>query len=446
MLTAAATAPQRSISRVEFYSDGTLISGTPVTGGPSAINVDLTWTNAPSGTHALSAKVLTSDDASATSPSVNIAVSDLVVAVVEPYVGQFYQSPGQIRITASAQQTGGQIAQVDFFGDGVFLGSSLTPPYSILWAPVSTGTHTVRAKVRDVTGLTANSPTIGVSVIASPSLQVDLGIDGGSVADDNASVSGIVNAPENSAVTVNGQSAALDQSGHFFADNVRLAPGSNTVTMVLNTLQGEPVTKLITLSSSGTAPFTVTLASQEGLAPFTTNVTIRNRRNVAFQRIELDLNDDGSPEKTLTSLDSSNAVQALTYNYPGLYTLRVKVFDAANAIVYQAKRKIRVYAAVEHGLRVVNVYKNMVNHLIANNPAGALRYFSGDAQPRYAGIFSALGNSLPTVASQLGALVDGVVSNHFTELTLVRDTSGGRQAYVVHLIRGADGIWRIESM
>jgi hypothetical protein len=94
----------------------------------------------------------------------------------------------------------------------------------------------------------------------------------------------------------------------------------------------------------------------------------------------------------------------------------------------------------------VNVYKSMVNRLIANNPASALRCFTGDAQEQYASVFNALGNSLPTVAAQLGQLVDGVVGEAFTELTLARDTSIGRQAYVIHLIRGADGIWRIESM
>jgi hypothetical protein len=139
-------------------------------------------------------------------------------------------------------------------------------------------------------------------------------------------------------------------------------------------------------------------------------------------------------------------VQALTYNNAGTYTLRVTVYDASNAIIYVARRKIRVYLSVELGLKVVNVYKSMVNRLIANNPMSALRCFTGDVQANYAEVFGALGASLPTVAAQLGTLIDGVASEDSTELTIVRDTPTGAQAFMIHLIRGGDGIWRIESM
>ena len=446
VLSAAASAPQRSISRVEFYNNGILISSTQVNGGPSATNVNLTWNSATSGSHVLTAKVFTIDGASVTSASVNITVSDLAVNLTEPYAGQVYQGPGQIRITANPSESGGSIARADFYGDGVLLGSRTSAPYDALWSPVATGAHNVKVLVRDEAGLTADSGAVGVIVVAVPTLQADSGIDGASVADDNASISGYVQAPENSAVTVNGQSAALDQDGHFFANSLQLAPGANTVTFVLNTLDGTSITRTVTLNSTGIAPFAVTLDKQEGLAPFTTNVTITNRGNVAFQRIELDLNDDGTPEQAPADLSNGSVVKALTYTNPGVYTLRVTVYDASNTQIYQAKRKIRVYAPVELGLKVVNVYKNMVNHLIANNPTAALRYFTGDAQDQYAGVFTTLGNSLPAVAAQLGTLVDGVAAETFTELTLVRDTLNGRQAFVVHLIRGADGIWRIESM
>ena len=101
---------------------------------------------------------------------------------------------------------------------------------------------------------------------------------------------------------------------------------------------------------------------------------------------------------------------------------------------------------MEFGLKVVNVYKSMVNRLIANNPASALRCFTGDVQPRYQRIFDALGSTLPGVALKLQTLIDGSVNEDTAELTILQDTTSDQEAIMIHMIRGGDGIWRIENM
>ena len=442
VLSATASEAGGSIAKVDFFANGNVV------GTATAAPYNATWSGVAAGTYVLMAKATDTRGATANTAAIAITVGNNqppVVALTEPFPGQVYQAPGDIQISANPTGTG-TIARVDFYGDGVQLGSATAAPYTILWRGVAVGSHTVTATARDSAGLTANSAPATVSVVAELTLQIDAGIDGASISDDNVTLSGTAQAPSNSAVIVNGQAAALDQSGHFFANNVQLVPGSNTVTLILTTLDSAPVTKTITLVSTAVAPFTVALDKQEGLAPFSTNVTITNRGNVAFQRIELDLNDDGTPEQTLTTLTAGKAVQALTYNNAGTYTLRITVYDGSNTIIYAAKRKIHVYLSVEFGLKVVNVYKSMVNRLIANDPASALRCFTGDAQANYAEVFGTLGASLPTVAAQLGTLIDGVVSEDSTELTLVRDTLTGAQAFMIQLIRGGDGIWRIESM
>ena len=90
-LSAQATSPQTTLSRIEFYSDATLIRTTPVTGGVSSVTANLTWPVTGVGPHALSAKVLTAVGGTATSASVNISVSDLAVTLVQPYTGQVFQ-------------------------------------------------------------------------------------------------------------------------------------------------------------------------------------------------------------------------------------------------------------------------------------------------------------------------------------------------------------------
>ena len=302
------------------------------------------------------------------------------------------------------------------------------------------------AKARDTNGFSVGSASVPVTVLSAPTIAVDGGIDGSTLADDNATITGIVQAPLNSALIVNGKAAALDRNGRFFVDNVLLQPGTNTITLQLNTLDGTPVSRTVTIGSSGTAPFQVTLDPQEGLAPLSATMTITNRGNVAFQRIEIDLNDDGTPEQTLMSLPNNQAVLSLSFQNPGTYTIRVTAFDASNNVIYMARRKIRAYGPAELGMKVVDVYASMVNRLAANNPTAAVRAFTGDAQTRYADIFNVLAGSLPSVAAQLGTLIDGVITAETAELTIVRDTSNGKQSFMIYLIRGGDGVWRIESM
>ncbi len=285
-----------------------------------------------------------------------------------------------------------------------------------------------------------------VSVVTAPTAQWDAGIDGAAIADDNAAVSGRVQAPANAAVIINGQLAALAPDGAFFANAVPLQPGSNAITLVLNTLDAPPVSRTLTLNRTGVAPFQVSVSPQEGVAPLATDLTIVNRGAVAFQRIEIDTDDDGSPEMTLTSLANQQAQIALTYPTPGVHTVRVTVFDASNRAVYLAKRKVHVVNPAELGLKVVDVYASMVARLAANNPTAALKYFTGGAQTVYDNVFNSLGSALPAVAGQLGTLVDGVVTEETAELTLARDTPSGKQMFMIYLIRGDDGLWHIESM
>lgn len=56
------------------------------------------------------------------------------------------------------------------------------------------------------------------------------------------------------------------------------------------------------------------------------------------------------------------------------------------------------------------------------------------------------GGDLPSIVPQLSS-VDGISSSmKAAEITVLRDGASGKQAFFVHLLRGEDGIWRIESM
>ncbi len=445
-MSAQARAPQRGIGRVEFYSDGSLIKTASISDGPSAIDVDFTWTAAAAGAHVLSAKIVTTDDESATSSAVNILVGDLAVGLVEPLAGQVYQAPGDVRITANPSETGGTIARVDFYGDGVLLGSRTSAPYTFLWSEVSSGTHTVAVTVRDAAALSSSSSTIAISVVASPSLQVETGIDGSSVADDNVSISGTVQAPPNSAVTANGRVVALDQNGRFFVDGILLAPGANTVTLSLMTQQNSPTTKTVNLTSSAAKPFQVSIDRQEGVAPFDVTLTIANRGNVAFQRIEIDTTSDGTPDLTLTSLPDNTRDAIVHINAPGIYPINVNVFDAGNNVIYTTTRRVLAWNPESFARRTIGVYTGMLDRLRRGDVDGALTAVTSLVYDKYKEVFSALRPDMPGIIDQLGTIQHIVVGEEFVRILLDRPSGTGSATFSVELIRGNDGIWRIEGM
>ena len=445
VIAAHAVASQRSVSRVEFYGDGKLISTAPASGSPSVIDVNYTWTGAAVGTHALSAKVFTADGSTATSANVSVSVVDFGVALGEPFAGQVYQAPGDVRITANPSDPGGTITQVDFYGDGVLLGSRATPPYTFLWSGVGVGAHTVSVKARDATSLTASSAPLSVSVIAAPTLQVDAGIDGSTIADDNASVSGTVQAPQNSALNVNGRLIALDGAGRFFVDGLPLIPGLNSLSLELITQDGTQTSKSIALNSAGVKPFQVSVDRQEGIAPLDVTLTIAMRGSVAFQWIEIDANSDGVPETKLTSLPNNVQDTTIRFAAPGTYSIDVKVFDTGGTVIYSAKRRVLVWDPASFTRRAIGAYSGTLDRLRRGDIEGALTAVSSLTYDKYKEIFSTLQPDMPTIVDQLGTIQRVTFGDEIVQLLVARPGAQGA-AFSVEMIRGSDGIWRIEGM
>lgn len=77
-----------------------------------------------------------------------------------------------------------------------------------------------------------------------------------------------------------------------------------------------------------------------------------------------------------------------------------------------------------------------------------MAYISGGAAPQYESLFNALKDAgqLDAAVNALGTLRGSTVGSDFGELILTRETAEGTVAFPVWLIRGNDGVWRIEGM
>jgi hypothetical protein len=446
-MTAQVSTPGRTIARVDFLADGLVVSAVPPIGSPSSATVSGTWTAGSPGAHTLSARVVATDAATGVSPGVAVTIVDLAVNLVEPFAAQVYLAPGDIRISARPGETGGTIVRVDFYGDGVFLGTRSAPPYTWLWPALAAGSHTVLATVLDATAL-SSSVTVPISVLASPTLQVDPGIDGATVADDVLLVSGAVQAPPNSAVMVNGLVAAMDRSGRFFANGVPLADGANVITCSLSTQGGATATKTVNVMRTGSALFQVSLDRQQGMAPMTARFYVTNRGQVSFQRLELDADGDGLPDVTVLPDQFTNGNVVLNATYTGAGTMRasVKVFGTGNVLLFSSLQVLVIRSGEEMDTLLQGVYAGMLDRLRAGNASSALDAITGGMRDAYSQIFDALGASLPTIVDQLGTIQNGAIGDDVAEYMIVRNSSLGPQSFPIYLIRCEDGVWRIDGM
>src|SRR5205814_327905 len=185
---------------------------------------------------------------------------------------------------------------------------------------------------------------------------------------------------------------------------VPLQTGQNVLSVTATTPDGQTATSAVIVTRNGQAAFTVAVTPASGMVPFTSGVLITNRGNATFQRIELDFNDDGTPELTLSPTTTSTIVQAFTYQNPGNYTLRVTVFDASNNVLYLTRRKIVAIDPVDMTVRATAVYNGMLAQLAQGNVSGALNSITSTMRPKYQAIFNQLGASLPSAVSQLGSI------------------------------------------
>ena len=411
-----------------------------------------TWSNPPPGTYSLVAIARNNNNAARVSAPITVtvtaapAVPPPTVSLTSPTSGQSFTSPPSIPLAATASAgSGATLTKVEFFDGATLLGTVTSPPYQLTWTSAAVGSHVLRAVATDSLGQTGQSANVSITVTAQPTLSVTLdgGIDGSSVNADTVLVSGRAQAPRNSAVKVNGILAVLSPAGDFFVNDVPIVQGSNTITVTLTTQDGETASRTLTVNRMGPPPVTVKLSAVEGLPGFSTTIDIETTGALPVATLEIDLNNDGVPEHTASSLPLSATA---TLQGPGLMTPTFRFKDSNGVVLHTVTRKAYVWNAREMTALVKGVYTDTIARLKSGDKARALNLFTPQARPTYDEIFQALGSDLPVLADQIGTFDSTSGSGTSAVATLIRDTSSGRQAFFINLIRGGDGIWRIESM
>lgn len=152
-----------SISKVDFYINGSLVS-TDAT-APYSMTSSLAI-----GTYTVYAIAEDNEGATSTSASVNFTVEADVnelpfVEITSPTNGQILTAGSNISVTANASDNDGNVTMVEFFVNGSLLGGDLTAPYSVSWNNLPIGTYDVFAIATDNENGVTTSSYINVTVV-----------------------------------------------------------------------------------------------------------------------------------------------------------------------------------------------------------------------------------------------------------------------------------------
>ena len=90
------------------------------------------------------------------------------VSLTSPTTGASFTAPAAIALTATAGDTDGTVARVDFLAGTTVVGSAVAAPYSFNWTNVPAGGYSISARVVDNLGATTTSPSATITVSSSP--------------------------------------------------------------------------------------------------------------------------------------------------------------------------------------------------------------------------------------------------------------------------------------
>ncbi len=159
----AASVANTSPTKVEFYSGSTKL------GEDLTAPYEFTWTNVPVGSYSLTAKAVLSAGGPLTSSAVAVTVSAPAnqlpsVSLTSPSAGASFTGPATVPLAATASDSDGSVAKVEFFNGGTKLGEDLTAPYEFAWTNVLPGSYSLTAKATDNAGAMSTSAAVAITV------------------------------------------------------------------------------------------------------------------------------------------------------------------------------------------------------------------------------------------------------------------------------------------
>jgi hypothetical protein len=159
---------------VKLTRIGNVLTGYTSTNGTSWTQLDSETITMASTVYVGLAVTSHNPSARATDTFTNVGIAPITstnqpptVAITSPASGASFTPGASITINASASDSDGSIASVDFYQGSTLISSDTSSPYSATWNSVPAGTHSLTAVARDNTGAATTSSAVSVTVSAS---------------------------------------------------------------------------------------------------------------------------------------------------------------------------------------------------------------------------------------------------------------------------------------
>jgi hypothetical protein len=290
-----------------------------------------------------------------------------------------------------------------------------------------------RAGNRASTQRTLNFVPLALSVTSPAS--------GALVSGSSVQVTGTIQGPPNTGVTVNNTVAAL--TGDRFYATVPLQTGANTLVVAAKTQEGFSVQQTVSVTSTGPAPIEVIATAQSGLAPLKVGVKISVVAGISVLRIEADF--DGNGTIDFTTVDP-NALIEFMYTQPGVYPARFSATDTQGNTTTQVLQIVaKDVNALDQLLKAQ--WSGFAGALVAQNVTGASGFLSENAKQIYRPMLETLGSRLPAIAASFSEPRTFSLTSGLGEYAIRRTEGDGRTyLYLIYFRQGSDGVWRLESM
>jgi RHS repeat-associated protein len=164
----ASVTSSANIQYVDFYANGVFVKKdmtAPYSFTHSSLAVG-TYTYTATATDVMDAESSPSPPVTVTVNSgANVAPS---VNLASPANGDTAVAPATLSVTATAADSDGTIASVQFLDGATVVNTDTSAPYSFTYSGVAAGTHVIKAIATDNAGATATSATATVTVTSAP--------------------------------------------------------------------------------------------------------------------------------------------------------------------------------------------------------------------------------------------------------------------------------------
>jgi uncharacterized repeat protein (TIGR01451 family) len=164
-LGAAASHPSGVINQVEFFANGDSIGNGIVTSGTQ---YQLSWNDVRAGNYAIVAIATDNSGVTTVSAPINITVdTSPTVSITSPVNGTAFPSATNFSVFASAQSAVANVARIDFYANGMFIGSASdvgTTNFGFTWRHMPDGFYSLTAVATDSLGVSTTSAPITIGV------------------------------------------------------------------------------------------------------------------------------------------------------------------------------------------------------------------------------------------------------------------------------------------